>query len=216
MYAWLKSNAKYTRSLHSGQKTCSGTGDVSLYLEKLLQEGGISSTWCQRRFRFLLLIITFSTFLYLFREHDSRSFSQFFVGSPKAPLLDAQEVSFSIMMMHTTSLVSGLQKMYSNETKTIFYIDIYSWPSCCSVQAMGASYRRRHSLEKAWSRTCGGSCRCLLGQWVMHIFTIVLYCQPSQGVLGTVLSRGCSILRLARATMAENIFTSPISNQVWR
>ena len=24
-------------------------------------------------------------FLYLFREHDSRSFSQFFVGSPKAP-----------------------------------------------------------------------------------------------------------------------------------
>jgi len=34
------------------------------------------------------------------------------------------------------------------------------------------------------------------------------------GVLGTVLSRGCSILRLARATMAENIFTSPISNQV--
>ena len=53
--------------------------------------------------------------------------------------------------------------------------------------------------------------------WViMHIFTIFLYCQPSQGVLGTVLSRGCSILRLARATMAENIFTSPISNQVWR
>jgi len=34
------------------------------------------------------------------------------------------------------------------------------------------------------------------------------------GVLGTVLSRGCSILRLARATIAEPIFVSPTSNQV--
>ena len=29
--------------------------------------------------------LLFFIFLYLFREHDSRSFSQFFVGSPKAP-----------------------------------------------------------------------------------------------------------------------------------
>ena len=35
-----------------------------------------------------------------------------------------------------------------------------------------------------------------------------------QGVLGTVLSRGCSILRLARATVAQPIFVSPTSNQV--
>jgi len=34
------------------------------------------------------------------------------------------------------------------------------------------------------------------------------------GVLGSVLSRGCSILRLARATIAEPIFVSPTSNQV--
>ena len=35
-----------------------------------------------------------------------------------------------------------------------------------------------------------------------------------QGVLGTVLWRGCSILQLARATVAEPIFVSPTSNQV--
>ena len=42
----------------------------------------------------------------------------------------------------------------------------------------------------------------------------ILHIPLHQGVLGTVLSRGCSILRLARATVAEPIFVSPTSNQV--
>ena len=56
------------------------------------------------------------------------------------------------------------QRIYEDETKFPCSIDLkIKKTSCCSVQALGASDRRRHSLEKAWSRTCGGSCRCLLG-----------------------------------------------------
>ena len=39
-------------------------------------------------------------FLQLFHEYDSRSFSRFFVGSPKAPLQDAHEVLWSIIISH--------------------------------------------------------------------------------------------------------------------
>ena len=39
-------------------------------------------------------------FLHIFHEHYSRSFSRFFAGSPKAPLQDAHEVLWSIIMSH--------------------------------------------------------------------------------------------------------------------
>ena len=47
-----------------------------------------------------------SLFLHLFHEHDSRSFCRFFVGSPKAPLQDAHEVLWSIIMSHNAPALS--------------------------------------------------------------------------------------------------------------
>ena len=60
-------------------------------------------------------------FLQLFHEYDSRSFSWFFVGSPKAPLQDAHEVLWSIIMSHNAPRPSVPKNIWGWDKIPLFY-----------------------------------------------------------------------------------------------
>ena len=171
MYAWLKSNAKYTRSLHSGQKTCSGTGDVSLYLEKLLQEGGISSTWCQRRFRHLLLMNTFS-FTYFMNMIPGCSLG-FSLAPQKHPCKMRTRCHGQLHIMSHNAPGLSVQKNIWGWNK----IPLSYW---CKNQKLPAAVCKRWERltgdDTLWKRLDLGLAAVPAGAcWViMHIITIVL------------------------------------------
>ena len=146
--------------------TCLFTSKSSCRRERSIQldvRGG-----CGTCFWWLLFLI----FLPLFHEHDHRLFSPFFVGSPKAPLQDAHEVLWSIIMSHNAPGLSVPKNIWVWDKIPLSY-----WFKNKRLPAAVCKrWERLTGDDTLWKRLDLGLASVPAGAcWViMHIFSIAL------------------------------------------